>query len=1265
MKIGTILSLLIVTVLCTLNQAASQTLSADSNSFVPGEVLIKFKETSELKAKIDSYMSARNVLMKAGKKGTVDQVSSISGRSGILGIKSVDDKLETDGVKTLYRAFNNYDPSKFPSASIIRGKTIHLPDLSTVLVAHFDSSADVREVVKSLSEDPNIEYAEPNYIVRLSDNGLATVKETDPDSIYQYYLHSVGIDSAWTLTTGDTSIIVGIIDTGIDTTHSDLIGKLWNNPNVNPDSDDVHGWNFLFGGSNDIWDDNGHGTHVAGILGAETENGIGISGVVPECRLMILKAFQSNGTGNVVDISNAILYAINHGASVINMSFGTYAHPTVMEQTLEVAYASAILVAAAGNDGLSLEAPDFRPFFPAALNYVIGVQADDQQGKLALFSNYDPSGPFVSNNMQQLNYEVQAPGVNIFSTLPISQYGYMTGTSMATPIITGIACLLTSLHPDWSNDQTFVQLVNGCNPPLNAYRALSLTYPPRLALTSYSTIDTLDGNRNGLPDAGETIQMPFTIQNLGSQADSIYVSLKLDSLEDQSLIKMQDSVEFFGSLAPRGSRSNTTHPFVFKIDSNVQNGRSVHLDYTISCKELPSPVTGSFYIIILHGIDLNGLVTSNMTLTPDKSYLVTGNLLVTNNATLTIMPGTTIKLQAGATIAASGGKIIAVGTSSQKITFTSSNPPQYWGSISIAGTSSEFTYCIFEYGGVSSAGSFLISSLSEPFEHCEFRFCNFGGPMNDLSHLINFQYCLIHDNSSSGGLLADLPNQIFTHNTIVDNVCWGAVWYIDFNNVGFPNSTHGFNNVFDNISQYQAVASAGTGLFQAPLNYWGTSDSASVHNEFQDFTVDASKRFALVRPFLLHPDSAAPPVVDSVWLSPVAPVGAGVETLMVKFGKPMDTTQHPQVSFGVAPPFTQHFVVNGAWMDSSTWSGSYTFSLATGDGEYTIRVANAAAPDGFSVPEEKQRFEFVVAVAGGASSQLAASLDTTGVKLYWTRTKAPDIGGYIVYRALQVNDTTTIDTVQASASLLRDTTYVDNRVNNGNTYWYMLATLNSDMNEIIRTKPFKIYVTGIMNAVKSGLSSFSFHSISDTIKYATDTVKIAYTAATDTAKVQLIYGIHVKGQSSNDLDTLITTVDTTVSLLASRLRPNGTYIVSGWVTDKTDTTLSADSLKFHTGQLTDIGAISNIIPKNFELYQNYPNPFNPSTIIRYDIPKASHVIITLYDVLGQKVADLVNQMRNPGQFSVTFNGSRFASGIYFCRIEAGAFVQVKKMVLLK
>ncbi|MGA7194160.1 MAG: S8 family serine peptidase, partial [Anaerolineales bacterium] len=825
-------------------------------------------------------------------------------------------------------------------------------------------------------------------------------------------------------------------------------------------SGDAHGWNFLFGGSNNIWDDNGHGTHVSGILGAETENGIGIAGVVPKCRLMVLKAFQSNGTGNDVDISNAILYAIEHGASLINMSFGTYAHPTAMKQALEVAYSSALLVAAAGNDGLPIEGVNAAPFFPAALNYVIGVQALDRSGNLATFSNYDPSGPFASNNIEQLNYEVAAPGVNIFSILPINQYGYMTGTSMATPIITGIACLLKNLHPDWSNDQTFVQLVNGCNPPLNAYTALSITFPPRLNLTSYSIIDTLDGNRNGLPDAGETIQMPFTVQNLGSQADSIYVSLKLDPLENQSLIKMQDSVEFFGSLAPRASRSNTTHPFVFKIDPSVQNERSVHLDYSITCKEQAGQVTGSFYITVVHGTDLNGLITSDFTLTSDKYYVVTGNVLVTNNATLTIMPGTTIRLQSGATIEASGGKIMAVGTYAQKITFTASDPPKYWGFISVASTNSQFKYCIFEYGsGLNTDNTFIHSTINELFDHCEMRYCQFGGPLNNNSYGLNLQYCFIHDNSSDGGLIEDTPQQIFTHNTIVDNVfpySSPTVGYLDLSNAGFPNSTHGYNNVFDNITPYQAVASAGSGLFQAPLNYWGTSDSATVHNEFEDFTVNANFRFALVRPFLSNPDPSAPPVVDSVWLSPVPPVGAEVETLTVRFSRPMDTTQHPQVSFGVASPFTQYFVPNGRWIDSSTWFGSYPFSLTTGDGIYTIRVANANSPDGFTMAEEKQRFRFLVAVAGGASSQLAAFLDTIGVKLYWTRTKAPDIGGYLLYRALQVSDTTAIDTIQASTSLLRDTTYVDSNVKNGNIYWYMLATLNTDMNEIIRTKPFKI-----------------------------------------------------------------------------------------------------------------------------------------------------------------------------------------------------------------
>ncbi|MBO5867099.1 MAG: S8 family serine peptidase, partial [Clostridia bacterium] len=287
---------------------------------------------------------------------------------------------------------------------------------------------DTEEAVKALASTEHFEKVDYDYIMQadgevqsvdISGNGYAP----DPD-----HLETLGVHKAWLNSGGNNhapggspDVIVAVIDTGVDYNHEDLRNNIWYNSAEIPDNgidddsngyiDDVRGWDCV-SDDTDPMDDNGHGTHVAGIVAAEN-NKVGTVGVAFNCKVMVIKAGNSSGYFNNSDIAEAIQYAYMNGASVINMSFGGSNISIAVEEALENAYNTTILVAAAGDDSLCnyLSCPAHKPLgqvgvsYPAALPYVIGVMSCDNGGNYcSSFSNFDHY-PF--NNYE---YDVVAPG---------------------------------------------------------------------------------------------------------------------------------------------------------------------------------------------------------------------------------------------------------------------------------------------------------------------------------------------------------------------------------------------------------------------------------------------------------------------------------------------------------------------------------------------------------------------------------------------------------------------------------------------------------------------------------------------------------------------------------------------------------------------------------------------------------------------------------------------------------------------------------------
>ncbi len=365
-------------------------------------------------------------------------------------------------------------------------RTEALAPLGAAHLAQFDfigverlgvTGMSVEEAVARLRLDPRVEYAEPNYIW--------SINRTPDDPRYpeQYGLHNagqtggtpgadIGAEGAWDKFTGDPDLLIGDIDTGAEYDHPDLADNIWTNPGEIPGNgidddgngyvDDVHGYDF-YNHDGDPRDDNGHGTHTAGIIAAVGNNGQGVTGVVWHAKIVLLKFLNSSGSGPTSAAIEALQYAIKMHVRLTNNSWGGGFYSRALEDAIAAAGdAGQLFVAAAGNAHTNT---DLSPQYPSALpeDCIIAVAATDQNDQLASFSNYGAT-----------TVDLAAPGVDILSTVPGHTYKLLSGTSMATPYVTGAAAFLMGRFPGMAALDVKARLMHFATPlPALAGRTVS------------------------------------------------------------------------------------------------------------------------------------------------------------------------------------------------------------------------------------------------------------------------------------------------------------------------------------------------------------------------------------------------------------------------------------------------------------------------------------------------------------------------------------------------------------------------------------------------------------------------------------------------------------------------------------------------------------------------------------------------------------------------------------------------------------------------
>ena len=1013
------------------------------NDFVPGQVLVKFRDGQAIQTRTSNrrFFSTN-----------IGRLTSILQKYGTQEMEQlVPQKKSMTFNARRAKAYNN--------------ETIEEHDLSQLYQVKLDETHTylTHELIEELQQLSEVEYAEPNYLLYTMED--VTLNANYSGNTYlnsQWYLEDYGLKELWTKPIiNNKRPIIAILDTGVDITHPDLEANIWTNQgeymgekgydnDYNGYQNDLHGWDFINNSPN-IRDNNMHGTHVAGIAAASNNN-IGIIGANPRAYIMPVTVMQSDGSGDVATIVRGIEYAVANGATILNLSLGTYANSRALRQALERAYQSAVIVAAAGNDGLAIYPTCgdrlSKPMFPAAYSFVLGVQATGSNGNLASFSNYDCDGPTTSGitsseDPDGFNYEIEAPGVNMFSTVPGGNYKSLNGTSMAAPLVAGAISALQMvkhyntqeiLWGDLIHSSTIIGAYNIVNRP-SELDLMCIMYRERKEMSEATDEDY---SEDGRIDAGETVSLYPVIRTTFGEASNIKLHLEMgDEYEDPNAVQILTGIVDFGWHLDAYGKEVSLNPLILKVADNVANGRHIKMKVVATCDETTTVFQGLFTMIIDNMSKIGGLIDHDMTLSADHEYLVTRNLAIPSGVSLTVEPGTTINFD-GCGISNSG-TINMDGTPQKPITLKSVTDDR-WTGLSL-GRNNSISYCIIEKGDIS-------SNATGVFNHCQFYDCSIGKGFTGYKI---FNHC----NFISGGMAS-------TYGSFETTGCN----YFDINMGGTYYSIPENNSKNDNIINAQNYAlysnvSSPTIISMENMPYLGTSREDIARQWIADINNDNGFGQFDLDNMPIRPYEEAHGIVWKVCVNgkdaqdeyeDLAPLGTKKHKFEVYFNRSMNKEVAPMITFGVRDPWTQNVVnENGSWNSDGTIYTAYkTITGKTkSDGVNRIYVSGAEDNEYFEIPYEKTRFNINIQAAGSMATGFAAEAGLGRVTLTWNNDQNDfdDAMGFNIYRYMEGQGEENAVCINQSIVDVETTEYTDYDVVPGNTYYYMYKVLSTDLQE--------------------------------------------------------------------------------------------------------------------------------------------------------------------------------------------------------------------------
>ena len=1043
--------------------------------YVANEVIVKFKHSSPVR--IQRHNTTRRFV-----SASVTEVDMVLDS---LGIFDVEDLMPLTGHMVSNKVMN------------VGGKRL-APDqnLSKLCNIVFDTAkvATVDEAIAMLERLPEVEYAEPNYIVRIMsasaedtiyDHTDAKAYTKEPLYSHQWGPGAINLPWLWNQPKSKKRPVIAILDTGVDIEHPDLKDNIWTNEaeingaggkddDKNGFFDDIHGYDFV-NNTGVITDRNGHGTHCAGIAAAVGNNGIGITGANPDALIMPVQVMDKSGTGSVATIIKGIDYANANGADILSMSFGGYCYSSAEEDALLKAfYNGKYLVGAAGNDYADIYAFDLfcknKHMFPAAFSFVMGVMSTDKSGKLSSFSNYDSDGPYyadwaaegstIEQDQTYWNYDIAAPGSKIMSTFLNGTYREMSGTSMSTPLVAGALSRLLQCRT-YSSQESAMGVIIQNRDTVKSYNNLDvkasmefdeMNVSPVLVITNYQIVDTINGgNGDGKPNPGETIEIYPTVRCIYGNAYGVSVQMHHGlNVDTTTLDIIQRKAELY-NLSP-GSSFRSKTPIIAKVADRCENGYTIQLYSSIHFDSVPgiemsssSAYARKLVMTIEDKHYISGVLDSVLTLGPDKEHVIS-HFALNEKGTLNILPGTTISFSSKCSF--EKGKINIIGTPDSLIIINGGGPLYFT-------KPQEVKYVQF-------SGSDQIMNLQ--LDQCV------------LKNVRALNSCVIHNSliyntdelKSNGAQYSTSWYYTPTYNSSIVNVLSSrddGPWQYLYTSRPFA------CNIVENRTSngHILICSGNLGAgekrsLEDPC-WFGTYDEEFLKNGIYDIhsgygfgEIDISNR-------LDHPVKDAPGVVwkihvDDEEILPYkqtsTPIGVGKHKFEVYYNRAMDTSINPTISFGVRKPYTQHIVADDpSWSaDSTVFTAYYTIDARTmTDGLNRVLVTGGRDNEKFYIPDEKGRFDIIVQATGSLATGLFAEAGLGKVTLQWQTDEEDfeDLMGYHIYRWTEgATDSVIINDVLLTPE---DTMFVDYNVVPGTSYYYTIQQVTTSFEEYNFSNP--------------------------------------------------------------------------------------------------------------------------------------------------------------------------------------------------------------------
>lgn len=469
---------------------------------------------------------------------------------------------------------------KFPAAKSVRiAANSKWVDLTLVYEFSYTSQLPLEKVIQKFQSLNLFQYVEPHSIPK------TCYVPSDTSYLFQYHISLVRADSAWDVNTttarGDTNMVIGITDTGVELTHPDLISNIklnYDDPLGGGDDDNdgyidnYAGWDLGENDNNPSFNVNAHGVHVSGIAAAKTDNVTGVAGVGFNCKFLPVKI--SNASGSLTKAYEGIAYAAEQGCKIINCSWGGPGGGQLGQDVVDYATYNfdALVVAAAGNNGAEMN------FYPASYQNVISVANTDFSDIKATTSNYG------------YNIDVSAPGESVYATYPINIYNFQSGTSMASPVVAGAAAIVRSFYPTFNAFQAGEQLkvtadnhysLNNSNfenklgtGRVNLYRALTQTAFPSVVMTQRTVTDENDENYN----SGDTLTIFGDYTNYLAPITNLQIAL----ISSSPYVNIIDGTTSVGAINTMGTVNNNLDVFKVELLAGIPNNYSLvfELKYT-------------------------------------------------------------------------------------------------------------------------------------------------------------------------------------------------------------------------------------------------------------------------------------------------------------------------------------------------------------------------------------------------------------------------------------------------------------------------------------------------------------------------------------------------------------------------------------------------------------------------------------------------------------------------------------------------------------